>query len=95
MLKRKKMMKRRRKLTVCVGLILMCAFMVNLAMAKRMEAQTFKVVVKKGDSVWKIAGENNPNNADIRRLVYEIIDMNNIEDGKIFAGQELVIPLLD
>lgn len=93
MSKRRRMMKRRRFVTVTVVFILMMTAMVNYAMAKRLEQENISVVVKNGESIWSIARENNPQNKDIRKLVYEIMEANNISDGRIFAGQELIIPI--
>ena len=67
--------------------------MANFAFAKKSDADFLTVIVKNGESVWTIAKENNPNNMDLRRLVYEIIEENDIENGVIYAGDELVIPL--
>lgn len=92
MSRKRKMMKRRR-LTVALGLIVMMSLMMNYAMAKRAVPEVMTVVVKSGESVWSIARSTNPGGKDLRRHVYEIIDINSIEDGVIYAGQELSVPL--
>ena len=87
----KRRMKRRRTVTVLILVIILITAMLNLVWAK--EKDTVSVVVKSGDTVWSIAGENNPNGKDLRKLVHEIISENNLSDGMIYAGQELVIPI--
>ena len=88
---RKRRMKRRRTVTVLVLVIM--SFMVSFAFANQEHEETIKVVVNSGESLWEIAGNNNPNKSDIRKLVYEIMEINNLNDGTIHAGQELLIPV--
>ena len=90
---KRRMMKRRRFVTVSVLVVLMITTMLNLALAKSDAKNSISVIVKSGESVWTIASKNNPNEKDIRKLVYEIIDENDLENGIIYAGQELVIPI--
>lgn len=90
---KKRKMKRRRCVTVTVLFMVIMSAMVNYALAKRSEPERICVVVKSGESVWTIAKNNNPNNMDIRKLVYKIMDENDISDGIIYAGQELSIPV--
>lgn len=95
-LRRLKRLKRRRfitKVMLLITLLMTVSTMANFAFAKKSDADFLTVIVKNGESVWTIAKENNPNNMDLRRLVYEIIEENDIENGVIYAGDELVIPL--
>jgi len=87
----KRRMKRRRTVTILSLIVILVTAMLNLVWAK--EKDTVTVVVKSGDTVWSIAGENNPGNKDLRKLVHEIITENDLADGMIYAGQELVIPV--
>ena len=48
--------------------------------------------VEPGDTLWEIAEENNVNGKDLRTLVHEIREINNI-DPNLFVGQEIVIPV--
>lgn len=48
--------------------------------------------VKSGDTLWEIADSNNINNKDLRKLIYEIRELNDI-DSNLFIGQEIIIPL--
>ena len=88
---RKRRMKRRRTVTVIVLVIM--SFMVSFAFANQEHEETITVVVNSGESLWEIAGENNPGKSDLRKLVYEIMEINNLNDGTIYAGQELLIPV--
>ncbi len=55
-----------------------------------------KVTVQRGDSVWKIAAANLPENASkqqISKLVNQIGQINKLADlNRIYPGQELVVP---
>lgn len=51
-----------------------------------------KVFVQKGDSLWNIAKENNTNGEDVRKMVYEIREVNNIKNEWIKPGDVLKIP---
>ena len=88
---KKRAVKRRRTITILTITVIMITAMLNLVWAKGKESVS--VVVRNGDTVWSIAGENNPNNKDLRDLVHEIIKENNLHDGTIYAGQELTIPI--
>ncbi len=50
------------------------------------------VIVLPGDTLWSIAGELAPA-SDPRVVVDEIIRLNMLDGGTIFAGQELALPL--
>lgn len=88
---KKRKMKRRRTVTILILGIFTITTMLNFALAR--DKDTVSVIVKSGDSVWTIAGEYNYNNKDLRKLVHEIIEKNNLGDGTIYAGQELIIPI--
>lgn len=48
--------------------------------------------VESGDTLWEIAEENNIHNRDIRKLIHEIKEINNIGTS-LSIGQEIIIPL--
>ena len=54
---------------------------------------TTKYVVERGDTVSGIALEITPDDKDYRETVYMIIEKNGIEDGMIYPGQELEVPV--
>lgn len=90
---RRKIMRRRRRITVSVLFVLIMTVVISCVAANKAEDEFIKVVVSNGDSVWTIARENNPEDIDVRKLVTKIIRANNIKNGMIFAGQELIIPI--
>ena len=50
------------------------------------------VTVKNGDTVWKIAKKHNINKKDIRKLVYEIREINDLDSLIIYPGQLIKVP---
>jgi LysM repeat protein len=51
------------------------------------------VVVKRGDTVWDIAGKYNDGTKDNRVIVKQISTLNAIESGKIYPGQTIQVPV--
>jgi LysM repeat protein len=50
------------------------------------------VIVRPGDTIWKIAKEHTDEHVDIREVVYIISKINEIENSMIYSGQVLKIP---
>ena len=53
-----------------------------------------QVIVHSGDSLWSIASENIEQGKSVRSYVYEIAELNNIKDSKIYAGQTILVPVI-
>ncbi|SKA86677.1 LysM domain-containing protein [Caloramator quimbayensis] len=51
-----------------------------------------RVTIYKGDTLWKIAKEYGPKNKDIRKTIYEIKKINNLETSILIPGEQLIIP---
>ncbi|MGI6188140.1 MAG: LysM peptidoglycan-binding domain-containing protein [Clostridiales bacterium] len=51
------------------------------------------VDVVKGDTLWSIAKRTLPNHTDIRQYIIEIKEANNMEQGNIYEGQKLYVPV--
>ena len=50
--------------------------------------------IKKGESLWSIAAKyHNPNSVDLRKIIYEIKNLNNIDSAVITPGEKIIIPL--
>jgi nucleoid-associated protein YgaU len=55
-------------------------------------ARTILVTVQPGDTIWGIARRISGENADLRRVVHEIAELNNLGDGVIRPGQGILVP---
>ncbi|SCJ80955.1 cell division suppressor protein YneA [uncultured Eubacterium sp.] len=51
------------------------------------------VKIESGDTLWDIASEYAPDNMDLRQVVYEICDLNEISADQLEAGQKIIIPV--
>lgn len=76
-------------------LILVCCGFSSIRyhVAKANTCDFISVHVFSGDTLWDIASENNPDNQDLRKLVYEIKKFNNLTSYTIHAGDTLLIPI--
>ncbi|MGM0601679.1 MAG: cell division suppressor protein YneA [Bacillota bacterium] len=50
-------------------------------------------VVKKGDSLWSIAVKHYGNEVDLRKMVYTIKKINNLDNPIISPGEKIIIPI--
>jgi nucleoid-associated protein YgaU len=50
------------------------------------------VVVRPGDTIWKIAKKYTDDERDIREVIYVISKINEIDNSMIYSGQVLKIP---
>lgn len=53
-----------------------------------------EIVVKNGDTIWEISMRYTPKDKDIRKTVYEIKKVNNINNSIIKPGQIIKVPIL-
>ncbi|SDY85471.1 LysM domain-containing protein [Proteiniborus ethanoligenes] len=51
-----------------------------------------EMAIISGDTLWEIAKRNNPYNQDVRKIVYEIMEFNNMKTAEIKAGSVIKIP---
>lgn len=49
--------------------------------------------IESGESLWSIASQYHNQDIDIRKVIYEIKKINNINSSLITPGRELIIPL--
>ena len=52
-----------------------------------------QVQVEAGDTLWNIACEYAPDNMDVRKVVYDICDVNEIQADQLVAGQKIIVPV--
>jgi LysM repeat protein len=54
--------------------------------------QYIQVIVHPGDSLWKIARNHGNKQNDIRKIIYEIKKINQLESSTIHPGQIILMP---
>lgn len=87
---------RRRFIAFTAVLILLIAFIAapafsRITASEKASRSYIAVTVKEGDTLWDLAKEYGPEGADIRRTVYEICKLNNLQSCCIYAGQTITI----
>lgn len=50
------------------------------------------IKISAGDTLWNIAAEYGPENQDIRKTVYEICELNEMNASELEAGQRILVP---
>ncbi len=79
-------------------LVLLTAIFINKSFSHN-ETSYKKIYVSSGDTLWTIAkAEKNNNiyfeNKEIREIVYELQNTNNLNKSELKIGQELNIPVM-
>lgn len=59
------------------------------------DTQYLEVSIQSGDTLWDIAKMNSPENIDTRKVVYEIKKLNDLDNGFIYPGQVVRVPLYE
>ncbi|MBC7765769.1 MAG: LysM peptidoglycan-binding domain-containing protein [Hyphomonadaceae bacterium] len=75
---------------LCV-LSLMTSIVLPLASGQS-KTSLIRVEIRSGDTLWSIAQTYNETGKDVRRLVHEIMQANQLDSPIIHAGQTLKIP---
>ena len=71
--------------------ILGFSVLTGTAEKKDVELNYFFYTVEYDDTIWSIACEHTPENKDVRKTVYEILKLNNIETDELREGMRLAI----
>lgn len=80
-----------------LGIItLVCILFANKSYSKTEETYKTEIIVS-GDTIWEIAKTEKNINAyykdkDVRYIVYDIEQLNNISNSNLMEGQEILIP---
>lgn len=86
-----------------IFIILLVIFILSLICAKaslsHKEMEYTTLYVTNGDTLWSIAKDLQKNNVyykgkDIRDIVANIKDINNLESSNLYINQELMIPIV-
>lgn len=98
MTKIKLQMRRRRRFFFSIFLVIIIGLSfasVSSSIARGSEPLHYiQVTVQTGDTIWKIAQNNASKEKDIRCLVYEIREINNLSTASLKPGQVIKIPTI-
>jgi nucleoid-associated protein YgaU len=78
-----------------IGAFMAGGFLFNENVSGAGEPQFESVRIKAGDTVWGIARDYGPANGDTRTLVEAICDLNEIDPGRIYPGQTIMVPIYE
>lgn len=54
-----------------------------------------QVQIESGDTLWDIASEYGPENSDVRRIVDEICELNEISADELTPGSRIIVPVYE
>lgn len=85
------------RFAVLVSVMILITVFLSIYADSKKEVQLMEVVVKSGDTLWSIAHTYDRSNGDIdiRKLIYEIKELNQLTSAQIYPGQVIYIPLMD
>lgn len=64
----------------------------NFTQSEQMFDELVYIDVVKGDSLWSIASKHAPQHEDIRKYIYKIKQLNNLNSSALQIGQVLRLP---
>ncbi len=74
-------------------LFLLLKFMI-LSPSNKEELLTYRIVVNDKDTLWSIASSiSKEKDMNIRKIIYDIQDVNHMSSSNIYTGQTLFIPI--
>lgn len=87
---------------VKTSVLFMVAFVVCLNLGLKVTAANFtemknspayvEITVKSGDSLWNLTEIHYKGNEDIRKIIYRVKEINQLENARIVPGQLIKIP---
>ena len=79
-----------------ISLILFIMNIINTEALGKRKFLTRSYIVQDNDTVWKIASKIcNNKNLDVQNVIYDIKDLNNIDNWNIYVGENIDLPIYD
>ena len=75
--------------------IVVVAFLLLGSQKPEMASEYKEYIVASGDTLWDISQEITPPSRDVRYTIAEIEEKNNINDGLIYPGQVISVPVYE
>lgn len=78
---------------ILIGLLLSGFIFKPKAIEAQEPLEVVTVIVKNGDSLWKIADRYDNNKMDLRKYIYIIQQYNNLDNTVLQPGQRIKVPI--
>jgi len=92
-MKKRYVLKRKSRFFGITAAVLLIVFICTyVSSAHAYKEKSYKIIrIEKGDTLWEIAVRYKKQ-GDIRKYIRELMKVNNLKDGTIYAGDQLLIP---
>ena len=86
-------------ITIVLGILILVSLIISKASLSHGEIIYKKLYVSNGDTLWSLAKQEKQindyyENKDIRYIVNQIQEINNLQTSALIIGQELLIPTI-
>ncbi len=83
-----------RNIIIILLILILFKATISFELAKT-QYETYEYLVTKNDTLWTIASRIIPEgkNLNIRKVIYDIKEINCLEDSIIYSGQTLMLPI--
>ena len=97
---RQRKLRRQRSRALLVVLVLVISVMAGHAAFSKQDISAdgynvISVTVEPGDTLWSIAKYYKPTGEDLTKFVYDIAANNGLDNGTIYTGQTIFVPVID
>ena len=96
-MKKRYVLKNKRRFIIIVAVLvsIICSTLIIATTRTKgySEPEHIKVVIEPGDTLWDIVCDYYGNNVDIRRMIADIRNENEMTDSELHVGQVLLIPV--
>lgn len=92
--KRTRVVNKPRFMLFCAACLVtvMCVCSLTVVQATK-QSQSYMICVASGDTLWEIARSSNTKGKDLRKVIDDIIKLNNMRSTNIQSGDMLQIPI--
>lgn len=93
-MKRNRKLRLNRVMMLIVVLVFCLSFAVNAFGDVQETERYIDVTVSNGDSLWSLIKEYNPEyNGDMNKAIYEVSNLNQLENACLYKGQVIQMPI--
>jgi LysM repeat protein len=76
-------------ITIVIFLVIILSYTIDVFANSKNQYEVIMVIP--GDTLWEIAAKNNKN-GDIRKYIYKMKEINNLDDSLIYPGMSIKLP---